>query len=119
MTALHWALEVPAPDPEPWRPPERRAPEVPEVIAPALTRRQRQVAYLLIRGVTTDAAIARELFLSDATAQQHVDAIRLALAAKNRTHAVALLLRAAAVKSPEWMIEHSGEWVIPLEAHTS
>jgi DNA-binding CsgD family transcriptional regulator len=59
-----------------------------------LTRRQAEVLALLAKGMT-DAAIARELFISARTASHHVSAILRKLGVANRGEAIAQILAAA------------------------
>ena len=57
-----------------------------------LTRRQRQILQLLANGESTTVA-ARELGLSEETIKTHTKNTLARLAARNRTHAVAIALR--------------------------
>ena len=69
------------------RPSTRQHPE-------GLTRRQAEVLELVAKGMT-DAAIARELFISTRTASHHVSAILRKLGVANRGEAIAKILAAA------------------------
>ena len=57
-----------------------------------LTRRQREILQLLADGGST-AAAAKELGLSEETVKTHTKNVLARLAARNRTHAVAIALR--------------------------
>lgn len=62
-----------------------------------LTRRQRQILQLLANGESTTVA-ARELDLSEETVKTHTKNIMARLAARNRTHAVAIGLRESLIE---------------------
>jgi two-component system, NarL family, response regulator len=62
-----------------------------------LTRRQRQILQLLANGESTTVA-ARELDLSEETVKTHTKNIMARLAARNRTHAVAIALRESLIE---------------------
>jgi DNA-binding NarL/FixJ family response regulator len=61
-----------------------------------LTRRQRQILQMLADGGSTPHA-ARELELSEETVKTHTKHILARLEARNRTHAVAIALRASLI----------------------
>jgi DNA-binding NarL/FixJ family response regulator len=62
-----------------------------------LTRRQREILQLLADGGST-AVAARELGLSEETVKTHTKNMLARLDAKNRTHAVAIALRACLIE---------------------
>ena len=62
-----------------------------------LTRRQREILQLLANGESTTVA-ARELGLSEETVKTHTKNILGRLAARNRTHAVAIALRESLIE---------------------
>jgi DNA-binding NarL/FixJ family response regulator len=62
-----------------------------------LTRRQRQILQLLADGGST-AIAARELGLSEETVKTHTKNVLARLGARNRTHAVAIALRASLIE---------------------
>jgi DNA-binding NarL/FixJ family response regulator len=62
-----------------------------------LTRRQREILQLLANGESTTVA-ARELDLSEETVKTHTKYAVARLAAKNRTHAVAIALRESLIE---------------------
>ena len=61
-----------------------------------LTKRQREILQLLANGESTTVA-ARELGLSEETVKTHIKTALARLGARNRTHAVAIALRACLV----------------------
>ena len=73
----------------------------PEVPPPGsrgkLTRRQREILQLLANGESTTVA-ARELGLSEETVKTHTKNAVARLAARNRTHAVAIAMREALIE---------------------
>jgi DNA-binding NarL/FixJ family response regulator len=55
------------------------------LVAPSLTRREREVATLVAQGLT-NREIATRLFISERTAESHVQHILNKLSLANRTH---------------------------------
>jgi DNA-binding CsgD family transcriptional regulator len=61
---------------------------------PVLTARERQIAELLLEGLT-NREIGQALHISSRTVQSHLELTRAKVGARNRTHLAALLLRRA------------------------
>jgi DNA-binding NarL/FixJ family response regulator len=70
----------------------RDRPERPGAVRPSLSEREQEVLALLVEG-RANAAIARELYISQSTVKHHVSAILTKLGVHNRAQAVARALR--------------------------